>query len=288
MTITTVTLNGLSDATRSIADYILIGDSTANTIKKMPLTQMGNHEVIDAGNVDINVDPQADDWGNPTVPMAFIMGEVTGQFMNCPSNLDIGGYKGVITKVKSGSHILLSYTTLKGRMYQKMHVDSNWGDWEELGLSAKEGIWTLKDNTVATTLTANTPATVKIDMNKFNAVESDFLGDILVGSGDLLEFNVGAWGAYEIQVHGTFEDISGMSWKIGVALFDGATNDRMTGSTQALGAAIGWDGKTEYSFNCSGFGRITSVEKISLQVVSDVDTDLVLKECIVILKPIES
>lgn len=251
----------------------------------------GTGDVIYAGDVTASVDPMADDWGSPSQTTAVVMGTVTDEFVDAPTNIDAGEYRGVITKSFGPNFVDLMYTTLQGRMYKKLKfIDGGTpynGGWEELGVSAKEAIWVLKNNALATTVTANTPIKFSADGSKFNAVEQDFLGDLNADSSNLMQFTVGQPGAFEVQIHGVIEDSANATQKIAVSIFDSATSNYMTGSMQILSPATFWGGTNEYTFNCTGFARLDPNNTASLEVVADANATIVLKECIVILKPIE-
>ncbi len=250
----------------------------------------GSTQVIYGGVVSASVDPMLASWGAPPAE-ATILGTVTDEFVNAPQNIPAGEYRGTIVKQVAANFIDLTYTTLSGRVYKKLtFLDGTpqVGGWEELGTSAKEAIWTLKNNTATTAATTSGPAKFQANMNLFNAVETDFLGDLNLGSGNDFEFTVGAPRAFEIQVHGAIEDAANATLKIAIALYDSATNDHMTGSMQILSPASTWSSSNEYTFNCVGFARLDPNNTVSLQVMVDADASLVLRECIVVLKPIES
>lgn len=247
-------------------------------------------EILYAGDVTPSVDPMLEAWGSPAAYPALIYGTVTGEFINAPSSIPPGEYRGTIVKSIGANFIDLTYTTLSGRIYKKLKfIDGSvqTGDWEELGVSAKEAIWTLKNNTENTTVVTGTPSKFKANMSLFNAVESDFLGDLNTSAGSDFEFTVGQSGAFEVHIHGAIEDAANATQKIAVSLFDEATNDHMTGSMQILSPASAWGSTNEFTFNCTGFARLDPNNKISLQVMVDANATLKLNECIVILKPIE-
>lgn len=251
----------------------------------------GTGDVIYAGDVTASVDPMADDWGSPSQTTAVVMGTVTDEFVDAPTNINAGEYRGVITKNLAPNFVDLMYTTLSGRMYKKLQFTDGGttrnGDWEEIGVSAKEAIWVLKDNALTTTVTANTPTKFSADSSKFNAVEEGFEGDLTTDSSNLMQFTVGKPGAFEVKIHGVIESSLNATQKIAVSIFDSATSNYLTGSMQILSPATFWGRANEYTFNCTGFARLDPKNMVSLDVVVDDSATIVLKECIVILKPIE-
>ncbi|AFV51093.1 primase/helicase [Vibrio phage VPMS1] len=250
----------------------------------------GSSRVIYGGVVSASVNPMLPGWGSPPAE-ATVLGTVTDEFVDAPQNIPAGEYRGTIVKQIAANFIDLTYTTLSGRVYKKlMFLDNGQQNsaWEEVGTSAKEAIWTLKNNSTTTAATTTGPAKFQANMSLFNAVETDFLGDLNIGSGSDFEFTVGVPRAFEIQMHGAIEDAANATQKIAIALYDSATNDHMTGSMQILSPASTWSSANEYTFNCIGFARLDPNNTVSLQVMVDANAALVLKECIVVLKPIES
>lgn len=246
--------------------------------------------VIDAGAIGQLDDPSLDSWGSPT-EAALIIGSTSNEFSNAPNGINVGEYAGILIKEYSAGASRISYLTETGRQFQRLNTGGGWGSWVETSVSSKESIWTLYNNTLPTVRTSTDLTVfdeVVIDMDLFNSVEQDFQGNLTVDTVDEMAFTPAHANAYEIQIHGTItEPSTSFSSILLVQLFDENTNAPMTGSVQSVAPAWSWSGESYFSFNCVGFGRLNTGSKIRLQLSSNEATSYTLKDCIVILKPLD-
>ncbi|MEL7427831.1 MAG: hypothetical protein AAFN81_32885 [Bacteroidota bacterium] len=250
----------------------------------------GSSSVLDADDITDVMNPSDDSWGSPTGP-CVIFGNVIGEFLDAPSGIDIGEYVGVLIKDYSPNFSRISYLTNTSRQFQRMKVGGVWKDWVETSVSSKQAIWTINGNDQATVRTATDLSQfddVVIDMNLFSAVEQDFLGNLTVGTGNKLEFTASHANAYEIQIHGTISEPSAtFTSMLLIQIFDEATGAAMTGSLQSIAPAWSWNGDSYFSFNCTGFARLNTTDKVKLQISSTEAASYTLNDCIVTLRPLD-
>lgn len=250
----------------------------------------GSSSVLDAGDITDVMDPSSDSWGSP-VGSCVIFGNVIGEFLGAPSGIDIGEFTGVLVKDYSPNFSRISYLTNTSRQFQRMKVGGVWKDWVETSISNKKSIWSLNGNSLATVRTATDLTTfddVVIDMNLFEAVEQDFLGNLTVGTGNALVFTAAHAGAYEIQIHGTISEPSAtFTSALLIQIYDEATGAPMTGSLQSIAPSWTWNGDSYFSFNCTGFARLNTSDTVRLQISSTEAASYTLTDCIVTLEPLD-
>tara|TARA_B100001057_G_scaffold486061_1_gene566619 strand:- start:251 stop:1189 length:939 start_codon:yes stop_codon:yes gene_type:complete len=250
----------------------------------------GNASVLDAGDITDIMNPSEDTWGSPT-GACVIFGNVIGEFLDAPNGIDVGEYVGVLIKDYSPNFSRISYLTNTSRQFQRMKVGGVWKDWVETSVSSKQAIWTINGNDQATVRTSTDISQfddVVIDITQFDAVEQDFLGNLTTTANNKLEFIAAHANAYEIQIHGTISEPSAtFTSMLLIQIFDEATGAPMTGSLQSIAPAWTFNGDSYFSFNCTGFARLNTSDKVKLQISSTEATSYTLNDCIVTLRPLD-